>query len=506
MVSPSGVFVERADESWGYAELSCTTGPEVTVHITGINSANSQWRIRGRGSDTKVYLEDRGLGYFYFNAINNKDYVFQIQNWNGNWVNTSNSSNQGEFSIFTVTFDSGGDDGGDDGGGGDSGGDYTEPFTFRVFRGKGTKVIIKKWLEESDSFFDVTLTVDSYDSSGTWYKFDVYNGDFFNIDAEPLPGYKINTYNFVEYGVTYILNYKPSGLHYYQNDAGWGFSASDNVDPYIYATATKIDSGDDGGSSEDSYLIILNDGGYTWDNFPTETLIEKFIDEALILPQLYKSPTPLSKVDFKIKGNANGGVEDTYINASKQNIKAYNFTGWTDDLGTKWYDSFTDNRHADLFAGQEEIETIECFNNTLASLPKPTKDNDIIKYNITYDARGGIASKTEETIEQNIEYYFDYWSSDKSGNGEHYTDSSSFTEETEVFAIWGKQQDITSSVVLPTATKNGYKLSGWTAEDQSLLLPAGAVVNINKDMNFHAVWESGGRIFIHDGTTWVVII
>ena len=155
---------------------------------------------------------------------------------------------------------------------------------------------------------------------------------------------------------------------------------------------------------------------------------------------------------------------------------------------------------------QEEIETIECFNNTLASLPKPTKDNDIIKYNITYDARGGIASKTEETIEQNIEYYFDYWSSDKSGNGEHYTDSSSFTEETEVFAIWGKQQDITSSVVLPTATKNGYKLSGWTAEDQSLLLPAGAVVNINKDMNFHAVWESGGRIFIHDGTTWVVII
>ena len=71
-------------------------------------------------------------------------------------------------------------------------------------------------------------------------------------------------------------------------------------------------------------------------------------------------------------------------------------------------------------------------------MPKPTKDNDIIKYNISYDANGGIASKTEETIEQNINYYFDYWSSDKSGNGERYTDSSSFTEETEVFAIWGK--------------------------------------------------------------------
>lgn len=284
----------------------------------------------------------------------------------------------------------------------------------------------------------------------------------------------------------------------YMFQAVWG-SASNGV-----GFTVNFNSSD--GDSSAYYLITLDDGGYAWDNFPQVTLVEKYKGQALILPQLQKEPTLLPKVNFKITGNANGGVENTYINASKQSTKTYNFTGWTDDLGNKWYDSFTDNRHADLIAGQEEIETIEYFNNTLASLPKPTKDNDIIKYNIFYDAKGGIASKTEETIEQNIQYYFDYWSSDKSGNGERYTDSSSFTKKTEVFAIWKKQQDITPSVVLPTATKDGYKFFGWATEDQTPLLPAGAVVNINKDMSFHAVWESDGRIFIHNGTTWVAII
>lgn len=268
--------------------------------------------------------------------------------------------------------------------------------------------------------------------------------------------------------------------------------------------------GSGGGGSSTFYLITLDDGGYTWDNFPEVQHMKKFPGEASTLPQLQRSPIPSLPEVFKIKGNANGGVEDTYINASKQSIKIYNFTGWDERVeGTsvaKWHDSFTADRHANLFAEQEEIETTEYSDNTLASLPKPTRNNDIIKYNIYYNAMGGTASKTKETIEQNINYYFDYWSSDKSGNGEHYTDSSSFTKETEVFAIWRKQQGITPSVVLPTATKNGYKFIGWTDENQSTLLPAGAKVDINKNMNFNAVWESAGRIFIHDGTTWVVVI
>ena len=101
-----GVYVERADESCGYAKITYSEGPKITVNVTRVDcGGGNYWRIRGRKSlgDNTIYCEEKGPGTFTFNSENNKSYIFQIQNWNNDWVNTSLDGK--EYSIFDVVFE-----------------------------------------------------------------------------------------------------------------------------------------------------------------------------------------------------------------------------------------------------------------------------------------------------------------------------------------------------------------------------------------------------------------
>jgi uncharacterized repeat protein (TIGR02543 family) len=142
----------------------------------------------------------------------------------------------------------------------------------------------------------------------------------------------------------------------------------------------------------------------------------------------------------------------------------------------------------------------------LQSLPKPLKEDSVEIYNVIYNGNGGLSSKISETVTKTETYEFDYWCSNSSGTGIQYSDFSSFTESTEVYAIWKTIAGNNPTVTMPTVTKEGYKFKGWTMSDQAILIPAGSIVEITKNTEFYAVWESNGKIFIHNGTKWIPVV
>lgn len=153
---PLGISVVRADESYIYGKYYYYDGPTVYIEITAINCQNSKWRISGRHSlnDYDIYYSGDGLGSFSFDSENNKSYILQIQNWNGDWVNTTNMNVEGqENSIINVSFESGGSSsGGSSGSGNDgSGSTVTGHFYMYLDQGIGTNLsVIRTWSDNAD--------------------------------------------------------------------------------------------------------------------------------------------------------------------------------------------------------------------------------------------------------------------------------------------------------------------------------------------------------------------
>lgn len=175
--------------------------------------------------------------------------------------------------------DDGGDSGGDEGGsGGDTG--YTESKNFWIFEGEGTKVTIEKWegTAANGGYVEVNLSQyltdgpdDWQGDSGVWYKFDVYNNEFFTIDATALSGYTINTTEYADSEGDVTLNFGISGLHYHLSYNEWSFETRDEVDAYVYATATESTQNKfvvciHNDSTFDEYELYINNG-VTWDEY-----------------------------------------------------------------------------------------------------------------------------------------------------------------------------------------------------------------------------------------------
>lgn len=226
-----GVSVVRADGSYGYATITYSEAPTVTIDITSINSSDNKWRVRGRASlgDNEIYLSEKGLGTYTFDSDDNKSYIFQIQNWNGDWVNTSNMSEISEDSIFNVEFESDGS-GDDDGGGGSSGDeDYSStPRTLHINCGVGIEKI-----SLHRSWPDYRPCYDSLDDGAAVY----YDGEdtFYISYVRALNGYDVDYYTFNGKQIpcklqNFAFSKTSGGIDYYK-------LASD-ADATISATAT----------------------------------------------------------------------------------------------------------------------------------------------------------------------------------------------------------------------------------------------------------------------------
>lgn len=195
------VSVVRADESWGYATITYSESSTVTVEITGINSAGSAWRIRGRASlgDNTTYLSGNGLGTYTFKSDNNKSYIFQIQNWNNDWVNTTNAyGEEVENSIFSVVFES--DGGGESGGGSaDSGTAYcnvSDDYGYSLSA-------VVSWSSGPEVIVDVTC-------NNRWRLVNYNSGEVILLDDDILNESYSNTFNAID-GESYIFQMKNMG-------------------------------------------------------------------------------------------------------------------------------------------------------------------------------------------------------------------------------------------------------------------------------------------------------
>lgn len=302
--------------------------------------------------------------------------------------------------------------------------------------------------------------------------------------------------------------------HTYAFQAIWGSPGISNGDFFTVNFDSGGDSGgDDGGDDdwEELYTITLSKGGYTWDNFPSETEQYGYYGETINLsaPKRDNSTTPAG--NFNIVGNLNGGGTSITIEASITKYTTYTFEGWKDLNNNRVYSTtYYIYDHATLSAQQSSSSTLKYSNNKIGDLGHPTRNEESKTYTITYNYDGGVLSKESETSNARLSYKFNYWCSNSSGTGTKYDDSYEFKknngEKVNVYAIWTTTVEEPANIKLPTTEKTGFKFKGWTTADQATLYEAGASVEVTKDTEFIAVWESEGRVFIHDGTRWIPVI
>jgi len=222
------------------------------------------------------------------------------------------------------------------------------------------------------------------------------------------------------------------------------------------------DGGDSGGSSGSTfYSVYLNNGGYTWDYFPSNNELRKYKNTPLDLPQPYRNSTNDNQ-SFIITGIANGGNNNTTLSATKNIITSYTFNGWRDTTdGTIWQVQYNHNSGTTLTATQTSSQSTTYNNNTLSLLSKPTRSSGSETFTVIYNGNGGTVNRYSDNATRTVNYNFAYWCSNSTGDGTRYTDSTSFNDSTSVYAIWNISSDNTTTINLPTATREGYNFLGW---------------------------------------------
>ena len=250
-----------------YATVSWDESPTVTVVITG-NEAGLSWRIRGRGSDSTVYLSDAsgavGVERTFEAPDGVRDFAFQVYSTiGGNDQNGSYTNG----ALFTVNFsddedDSGDDD--DDSGGSGSSSSGTGANILHINQGEGTIVTVERtWSDIGDYTHDgeqVFLT----DGDIVYY-----DADRLVITATAQDGYQLDYYDFNGSQV-------PFQLSNFSNSSSGKYKLTYNRDATITTTATRIDSsgedeGGDSGSGDDTSGSIVIDG-VTLPEIPADAL------------------------------------------------------------------------------------------------------------------------------------------------------------------------------------------------------------------------------------------
>lgn len=303
--------------------------------------------------------------------------------------------------------------------------------------------------------------------------------------------------------------------HSYAFQAVWGeYNGVSNGDIF---TVNFNSGGSSGGGSdgdddlEEIYTVTLDKGGYTWDEFPLVTEYYDYYGKTINLSAPKRDDNTIPAGNFNIVGNSNGSEKNIAIQAAITKRTTYTFKGWKDLNDNKVYSTtYQIYGNATLSAQQSSSSTLIYSNNKIENLGHPTRDEEVKAYTITYNYDGGTLSKESETSNARLSYKFDYWCSNSSGTGTKYDESYEFKkndgEEVNVYAIWTTTIEEPATVNLPTTEKVGFKFRGWTTADQAILYEAGTSVEVTKDTEFVAVWESEGRVFIHDGTKWIPVI
>lgn len=232
--------VSQGNAGWGVsATITWDEGPEVNVEIT--YNTGSAWRIRGRSSDndSTVYCEGSASTWSgTFDAKDGKSYAFQA-------VDPSNNNNWTNGDFFTVDFggdDSGGDDGGDDNddSGGDSGGSSSTPYTLTIEEGEGTVITVERTWSDHGPYTSSQYGQVFLSSGDSVY----YDADRFDITAEALEGYELDSYYFNGQELGFALsNFTTSSSGKFKLAAAANASVSSTATLKSYTLSLYADEG-----------------------------------------------------------------------------------------------------------------------------------------------------------------------------------------------------------------------------------------------------------------------
>lgn len=174
------------------------------------------------------------------------------------------------------------------------------------------------------------------------------------------------------------------------------------------------------------------------------------------------STTPIrypdsNSIEFTITGDANGGETNTIATATKTDTTSYSFSGWNtkaNGSGTKYTvgSTFEITDDITLYAMWTSSQNTSYSNNTLASLPIPTKSPVKESYTLTLNPNNG-QSVTSRNVGKDITYIFKGWST-SSSDSNVLNNNTSYTEAVTVYAVWEATGTNTTSQWLSAATKN----------------------------------------------------
>lgn len=214
---------------------------------------------------------------------------------------------------------------------------------------------------------------------------------------------------------------------------------------------------------------------------------------------------------FKITGDANGGyfaegiTTDTITSTTTRiDIVQYPFDKWNtaqDGSGTDYNagSGYTDNSEVKLYA-QYSYSTItgntSYTNNNISALKTPSRDNSVVEqYIINFDTNGGSGNYGASSIKFR-EYTFEGWATSASATSANASET--YTAKTTVYAYW-TYKDSTTSITLPTPTRNGYTFEGWATSADAEIADIGVgTYEPSADITLYAIWKPMGLVYIYD--------
>lgn len=224
-----------------------------------------------------------------------------------------------------------------------------------------------------------------------------------------------------------------------------------------------------------------------------------------------------SNITLTINYN-NGNTNGSQI-GKKWTQTPYTFNGWdrkteekapttitagtNDHSGGANYSSTQDLYfYADYTAG---TATTQYSDNTV-DLGTPIKPVSSTTYTITYDGNGGTVSIASNTATKTTTYTFNSWT----GSNTDITMSGTvctFKNNGTVTANYTSSSS-TTSIVLPTPTKPGYKFLGWSIDSSATTgtYQGGASYVPDASYTFYAIWEINGLARIYVNNEWRMAI
>lgn len=162
---------------------------------------------------------------------------------------------------------------------------------------------------------------------------------------------------------------------------------------------------------------------------------------------------------FTITGKANGGNADVSVTATKTETVKYTFLGWStsSSASSASYTSgntITMNNDVNLYAVWRNDSSTTYKNNALSNLTNPIRDSVGTSHTVTLDTTGCILnSSTKIPAGIVTNYTFKGWGSNSSSTTA-LDNSTTYTSDKTVYAIWTSSQVDNSTITLPSPTKS----------------------------------------------------